>query len=231
MTGLRASHSPWDRRHFRRWSPATRRLWLHLLTGPRRSLLGCTVLDPAESAGRLGAGPDEVVESLARVEEDGRILRDPDSDLVLVRRYLEFRPLDTGDRRDAALLADSLPRSRTVLGALRRELTEHGGEPGRVAERVLADRLEGAGNREFPWRRKRHVPEIFRERVRRRDGGRCGRCGTDEELTVDHVRPFSRGGLTVPRNLQLLCKPCNSSKSAHTMEEWAEGGSPAGGPG
>lgn len=65
------------------------------------------------------------------------------------------------------------------------------------------------------------MPEVMRRRVRRRDGGRCARCGSEEELTVDHVRPFSRGGLTVPRNLQLLCRSCNASKSAHTMEEWA----------
>ncbi|MDP2498432.1 MAG: HNH endonuclease signature motif containing protein, partial [Candidatus Palauibacterales bacterium] len=168
--------------------------------------------------------PDKIDRALDRIENDGRLLRDPDTDLLLIRRYLEYRPLDPGDRGRAARLADALPFSEPVLAALRRELTEHGGPPGRLAERVLADRLEGAGNEEFPWRRKRHVPEVFRERVRRRDGSRCVRCGSEEELTVDHVRPFSRGGLTVPRNLQLLCKSCNSSKSAHTMEEWAEGG-------
>mgnify|MGYP006288360197 CR=1 FL=1 len=224
MNGVRASHSPWDRGDFRRWGPPTRRLWLHLLTGPRSNLLGCRVLPVAEASDRVGGAPHEIDRYLARIEDDGRILRDPDTDLVLIRRYLDYRPLGPGDRRRAARLADALPRSETVLAALRRELTGRGGEPGRLAERVLADRLEGAGNEEFPWRRKRHVPGIFRERVRRRDGGRCVRCGSQEDLTVDHVRPFSRGGPTVPRNLQLLCKSCNSSKSAHTMEEWTEGG-------
>lgn len=221
MTGPRGSHSPWDRRDFRRWSPVTRRLWLHLLTGTRGNLIGCFVLPPTAPAREGGAEPGEVEESLERIEEDGRLLRDPDTELLLIRRYLEYRPLDPGDRERAARLADALPFSEPVLAALRRELTEHGGTPGRLAERVLADRLEGAGNEEFPWRRKRHVPEVFRERLRRRDGSRCVRCGSEEELTVDHVQPFSRGGLTVPRNLQLLCKSCNSSKSAHTMEEWA----------
>lgn len=211
MTGARAGHSPWDRRDFRRWSRSARRLWLHLLTGPHRNLLGCFVLDA-----------EQIESALRRIEEDGRILRDPDAHLVLVRGWLAYRPLAPGDRKPAARLADALPRSAPVLRALRRELTSHGGEPGRLAERVLADRLEGEGNEEFPWRRRRRVPTEMRRRVRRRDDGRCVRCGSTEELTVDHVHPFSRGGLTVPRNLQLLCKPCNSSKSAHTMEEWAQ---------
>jgi len=224
MARASADHSPWDRRDFRRWSRAARRLWLHLLTGRRRNVLGCFVLDPENAADDLGADAPEVGAAMGRLEEDGRILRDPDAGLVLVRGWLDYRPLDPGDRKPAARLADALPGSEAVLHALRRELTEHGGEPGRLAERVLADRLEGAGNEEFPWRRKRRVPPEMRERVRRRDGGRCVRCGSEEELTVDHVHPFSRGGLTVPRNLQLLCKSCNSSKSAHTMEEWTGDG-------
>ncbi|MDP2497917.1 MAG: hypothetical protein Q8W44_07985, partial [Candidatus Palauibacterales bacterium] len=125
MNGPRASHSPWDRRDFRRWSPATRRLWLHLLTG--RNLLGCFVLAPAATARETGADPGEVRDALERFEEDGRLLRDPDTDLLLIRRYLEYRPLDPGDRGRAARLADALPFSEPVLAALRRELTEHGG--------------------------------------------------------------------------------------------------------
>lgn len=224
--GSPAGHSPWDRDDFRGWAPATRQVWLHLLTGPRRNRLGCFVLAPEEAASRIGGvpGEGELGAALDRLERDGRILRDAGADLVMIRGYLAYRPLDPGDRRPAALLADALPRSELVLAELRRELTDHGGEPGRLAERVLADRLHGTGNEEFPWRRKRHVPELFRERVRRRDGERCARCGSEEELTADHVRPFSRGGPTVPRNLQLLCHSCNASKNAHTMEEWTGGG-------
>jgi hypothetical protein len=33
-----------------------------------------------------------------------------------------------------------------------------------------------------------------------------------EELTVDHIHPWSRGGRTVLSNAQLLCRACNSSK-------------------
>lgn len=46
---------------------------------------------------------------------------------------------------------------------------------------------------------------------------RCGACNmvfNFEELTVDHIKPWSKGGRTDMENAQLLCKSCNSSKGA-----------------
>ena len=40
----------------------------------------------------------------------------------------------------------------------------------------------------------------------------CQLCGTQEQLTVDHMHPSSRGGKTKPGNIQVLCMPCNSFK-------------------
>jgi len=47
--------------------------------------------------------------------------------------------------------------------------------------------------------------------------GRCGICSKKKDLPdmhVDHIEPISKGGSNWPRNLQLLCKKCNLSKSA-----------------
>ena len=38
-------------------------------------------------------------------------------------------------------------------------------------------------------------------------------------LTVDHIRPFSRGGGERLTNLQLLCSSCNSMKGDGTMSQ------------
>ncbi len=34
-----------------------------------------------------------------------------------------------------------------------------------------------------------------------------------EEMEGDHIVPWSRGGKTVPENLQMLCRRCNATKS------------------
>ena len=43
-------------------------------------------------------------------------------------------------------------------------------------------------------------------------GNVCLRCGSPEELTVDHVVSLNRGGSNTIENLQPLCRRCNSSK-------------------
>ena len=47
---------------------------------------------------------------------------------------------------------------------------------------------------------------------------RCGRQEPDIELTVDHVVPLSRGGRNSIENLQPLCRACNLSKHAKTID-------------
>ena len=46
-----------------------------------------------------------------------------------------------------------------------------------------------------------------------RDGQRCFYCGTEKDLTVDHVKPLSKGGSAELDNLRLACKSCNIRKS------------------
>jgi 5-methylcytosine-specific restriction endonuclease McrA len=52
-----------------------------------------------------------------------------------------------------------------------------------------------------------------RERIYERDGYRCVECGTDENLTLDHRIPKSRGGSNEDSNLQTMCAACNQAKA------------------
>jgi 5-methylcytosine-specific restriction endonuclease McrA len=52
-------------------------------------------------------------------------------------------------------------------------------------------------------------------------GGACFYCGhslTQEDLTIDHAEPVSRGGNDHLQNLLLSCKPCNKAKAARPIE-------------
>ncbi len=65
-----------------------------------------------------------------------------------------------------------------------------------------------------PQRYRQPIPEELQRAVYERDGNRCGRCGAIDDLTLDHIRPWSLGGPDTFENLQTLCRRCNSSKGA-----------------
>ena len=59
---------------------------------------------------------------------------------------------------------------------------------------------------------RRAIPIDIQREVWRRDQGRCARCGSQERLEFDHIIPFSMGGSSTTRNIQLLCEKCNRAK-------------------
>lgn len=54
----------------------------------------------------------------------------------------------------------------------------------------------------------------YRQAIFHRDDFKCVLCGSDENLTVDHIIPISKGGTETLDNLRTLCKSCNSKKGA-----------------
>lgn len=57
----------------------------------------------------------------------------------------------------------------------------------------------------------------LRVTILKRDDYRCRMCGASASdgavLHIDHIKPVSHDGLTVPENLQTLCQSCNLGKS------------------
>jgi 5-methylcytosine-specific restriction endonuclease McrA len=65
----------------------------------------------------------------------------------------------------------------------------------------------------------RVIPQDVRIAVAARDGGKCRKCGSAEDLQYDHVIPWSRGGANTVNNVQLLCGRCNRRKGARLLPE------------
>ena len=63
-------------------------------------------------------------------------------------------------------------------------------------------------------RNRRVIPQDVKIAVSARDGGRCRKCGSTQQLHFDHVIPVSRGGVNSVANIQLLCGACNRAKGA-----------------
>lgn len=65
---------------------------------------------------------------------------------------------------------------------------------------------------EKPSRKRKGISPSLRLAVYKADGYRCVHCGSNGDLTVDHIFPVALGGTNDRENLQTLCRPCNSAK-------------------
>lgn len=60
---------------------------------------------------------------------------------------------------------------------------------------------------------------LSRKNVLKRDQNTCQYCGAENNLTIDHVVPKSRGGRDTWENLVAACVSCNNQKGDRTPEE------------
>ena len=47
----------------------------------------------------------------------------------------------------------------------------------------------------------------------------CGNSFDSKDLTMEHLTPLSRGGLSIKNNLVVACKGCNTKKKHQTIVE------------
>jgi hypothetical protein len=87
------------------------------------------------------------------------------------------------------------------------------------AEIVEFERPKGINtNTEIKHKTKREISDRLRFTILMRDGFTCKKCGNSPSknmgvtLHVDHIIPWSKGGETIPDNLETKCQQCNLGK-------------------
>jgi|GEM_PF-5749508 len=62
------------------------------------------------------------------------------------------------------------------------------------------------------------IPIEIKRAVIERDGFKCLVCGLENNLSFDHILPYSLGGEDSIENLQILCMGCNLKKGTKTQD-------------
>ena len=61
---------------------------------------------------------------------------------------------------------------------------------------------------------------LWRRKIKQRWDYECAYCGSDTDLTIDHIVPRSKGGNDFTKNVVCCCHDCNQSKSHTPWEDW-----------
>ncbi len=61
---------------------------------------------------------------------------------------------------------------------------------------------------------------LWRRKIKERWDYECAYCGSEEDITIDHVVPRSKGGMDIPKNMVCCCDSCNQDKAHTPWKEW-----------
>jgi predicted restriction endonuclease len=60
----------------------------------------------------------------------------------------------------------------------------------------------------------------WRQSIKEEWDYQCAYCGSEENLTLDHITPRSKGGSDRVTNVLCACKECNKSKGHQMWSDW-----------
>ncbi len=61
---------------------------------------------------------------------------------------------------------------------------------------------------------------MWRREIREKWEHQCAYCGSEENLTIDHIVPQSKGGMDFTKNVVCCCHSCNQDKGHTPWENW-----------
>lgn len=63
---------------------------------------------------------------------------------------------------------------------------------------------------------------LWRETIKDNWSHQCAYCGSEDDLTLDHVKPRSLGGPDTSNNVVCACSECNHDKAHTEWKTWYE---------
>jgi len=162
----------------------------------------------------VDAGGSATVRQLAQV-----FCVQDESELIRYEKTIKKMPVPVLRRRGVVQSDGDL-----IALTVKRLSYEQKAEVRRLCEQRMQQFMQQRGLRLWDYRLMDDpVPTSLRYQILKASGRRCALCGataSEERLDVDHIDPRSRGGPTVPENLQVLCAKCNSAKSNKDSTDW-----------
>ena len=134
---------------------------------------------------------------------------------------VEYKPHDKSEQNRENYLKDRLQHDRKDADVARADrLCNSEGDREQYKTHGVVERYDREQNGG-----QRSLCLVLLDDHQRGGGSRCGGDGTQsdrhrqrqlirrDEMEGDHIKPWSKGGQTIPENCQMLCRDCNSKKT------------------
>ena len=185
---------PW----FQALSPDAKLLYLWAITTDHGNLAGLFVVGPPMIQFETGLTPSRFDKAL--VELQGKLIVKPESGVIwVVGRAKNVRSKTKQIAASIAKAVFDCP-DESVRQAFLERYSYSKWLAEAFSERAQAAEASG-------W-----VSPANREAAFVRDGRKCVDCGSNENLTIDHIKPQIFGGTGELDNLATRCRSCNSRK-------------------
>ena len=126
--------------------------------------------------------------------------------------------------KDARLKSGLASRCKECSAALAKVWFANNAEKAKASNKAwqINNREKYRNNEQKRRARKQASGEylVLEKEMKRLYRQKCFYCGANDQITVDHIIPISRGGRHSIGNLLPACKPCNQSKHKKTITEW-----------
>jgi hypothetical protein len=67
---------------------------------------------------------------------------------------------------------------------------------------------------------KSEAKRLWRQNIKDAWNNECAYCGSDQNITLDHILPQCKGGLDIKTNVVACCHSCNQSKGHEYWKLW-----------
>ena len=61
---------------------------------------------------------------------------------------------------------------------------------------------------------------LWRQKIKEEWDWECAYCGSEKNLTIDHIVPKAKGGTDFTKNCLCACHQCNQDKGHTPVEDW-----------
>lgn len=178
-------------------TPEEKYFYIYLMTNSKTTQCGVYELPKKVIELETGYNRDTVEKLIKRFVDYGKIQYNSENKEVMILNWLKY----------------NITKSPKVISCIRQEALEI-----KTAEfkEMVDKKLMAMGYTEdiglYRMANKSEISKTAALKIFERDQYKCTRCGSTEDLTIDHIFPRNIGGTNAETNLRVLCRSCNSKR-------------------